>query len=263
MIANGLRDTSAVWRVLGGFVPSQLPVDEPIGDFYPPERAASQAETEDRAPDAPASKLDPAVIAWVRAALKGDQDAFAELVYAHQDAVFNLCYRILNDRGEAEDAAQEAFLRAYLNLSRYDPSRSFKTWLLTIASNHCIDRLRRRRMKYLSIEDDPLPSLTLSSDEPEPEDVAVERETSQALSALLDRLAPDYRAAVVLRYWYEYSYIEIAEMLQTTESAIKSRLFRARQMLAEMMDVPAEGETARRPNADRRDAGAARRRLST
>ena len=112
---------------------------------------------------------DPTTLQWVQAALQGDQDAFAEIVYAYQDSVYNLCYRMLSDHVEAEDAAQEAFLRAYLNLRRYDPGRSFKTWVLSIASNHCIDRLRRRRMQYVSI-DDPLPSLTLSTNEPEPED---------------------------------------------------------------------------------------------
>ena len=183
------------------------------------------------------SSTDPIILEWVQAALDGDQDAFAELVYTYQDAVFNLCYRILSDRVEAEDAAQEAFLRAYLNLTRYDPARSFKTWLLTIASNHCIDRLRRRRMKLMSI-DDPLPSLTLSSDEPEPEQASITREQSEAIQRLLDKLPPDYRASIVLRYWYDYSYNEIAEMLETTESAIKSRLFRARQMLADLIDDP-------------------------
>src|SRR5262249_34152361 len=160
------------------------------------------------------------------------QDAFAELVYAYQDSVYNLCYRMLSERTEAEDAAQEAFLRAYLNLQRYDPSRSFKTWLLTIASNHCIDRLRRRRMKWLSIEEDPLPNLSLSSDEPEPEDETVLREQSAEIQTILSTLNPDYRAAVILRYWYDYSYSEIADILDTTESAIKSRLFRARQILS-------------------------------
>jgi RNA polymerase sigma-70 factor (ECF subfamily) len=168
--------------------------------------------------------------------MEGDQDAFAELVYAYQDSVYNLCYRMLSERTEAEDAAQEAFLRAYLNLQRYDPSRSFKTWLLTIASNHCIDRLRRRRLKWLSIEDEALPHLTLSSDEPEPEDVSILKEQSNALQIILNELNPDYRAAVILRYWYDYSYTEIADILDTTESAIKSRLFRARQILAEKLD---------------------------
>ena len=177
---------------------------------------------------------DPVILDWVQAAINGDQDAFAELVYTYQDAVYNLCYRLLSDHVEAEDAAQEAFLRAYLNLRRYDPGRSFKTWVLSIASNHCIDRLRRRRMQYVSL-DDPLPSLTLSTNEPEPEDVTIFREQSQRIQGLLGELAPDYRAAVVLRYWYDYSYLEIADILDTTESAIKSRLFRARQMIAEKL----------------------------
>jgi RNA polymerase sigma-70 factor (ECF subfamily) len=174
--------------------------------------------------------------------MEGDQDAFAELVYTYQDAVYNLCYRLLSERTEAEDAAQEAFLRAYLNLQRYDPSRSFKTWLLTIASNYCIDRLRRRRLTWLSIEDDLLPGLSLSSDEPEPEYASIMKEQSAALQDILGELNPDYRAAVVLRYWYDYSYSEIADILDTTESAIKSRLFRARQLLAEKLESkPASG----------------------
>lgn len=193
----------------------------------------SYNQSDDRV--SPVSNTDPIILEWVNAALAGDQDAFAELVYTYQDSVYNLCFRLLGERTEAEDAAQEAFLRAYLNLSRYDPARSFKTWLLTIASNYCIDRLRRRRIQWLSIEE-PLPSLTLSTDEPEPEDMAILRERGKAVQALLNQLNPEYRAAVVLRYWYDYSYVEIAEILDTTESAIKSRLFRARQLLADKLN---------------------------
>ncbi len=182
------------------------------------------------------SAPDPTVLEWVTSTLEGDQDAFAEIVYTFQDAVYNLCYRMLGDSGEAEDAAQEAFLRAYSNLQRYDTSRSFKTWLLSIASNHCIDRLRRRRMTFLSI-DEPLPSsIHLSSDEPEPEESTLRNERSEMIQSLLDELNPDYRAAVILRYWYDYSYAEIADVMDTTESAVKSRLFRARQSLAQKLD---------------------------
>lgn len=187
---------------------------------------------------------DPVISQWVNASITGDQDSFAEIVYTFQDAVYNLCYRILGERTEAEDAAQEAFLRAYMNLARYDHGRSFKTWLLTIASNHCIDRLRKRRMKFLSI-DEPLPAnLSLASEEPLPEQMTLSNERSQRLQQLLDELAPDYRTAVVLRYWYDYSYAEIADMMETTESAIKSRLYRARQMMAEKLDSssPAGGD---------------------
>lgn len=165
--------------------------------------------------------------------LKGEQQAFAELVEAYQTSVFNLTYRMLGNRGEAEDAAQEAFLRAYQHLKRYDPTRPFKTWLLSIASNYCIDRLRKRRLTWLSIDEPLPPHPALNSDEPNPERAAVLNEREQAMQNLLAELAPDYRAAVVLKYWYDMSYVEIAETLDTTESAIKSRLYRARQMLAD------------------------------
>ncbi len=182
------------------------------------------------------SLTDPVVLDWVHSALEGDQDAFAELVYAYQDSVYNLCYRMLSERTEAEDAAQETFLKAYLNLQRYDPSRSFKTWVLSIASNHCIDRLRRRRMVWLSIEEPLPPNIILSSDDPQPEESMMFSQRSAAVQELIDSLSPDYRAAVVLRYWYDYSYTEIADILDTTESAIKSRLFRARQMLSDKLN---------------------------
>lgn len=178
----------------------------------------------------------PIVLEWVRAAIEGDQHAFGQLVEEYQNAVFNLTYRMLGDPQEAEDAAQEAFLRAYANLTRYDPDRSFKTWLLSIASNHCIDRLRKRRLTWLSIDEEGLPPHpNLVSREQGPEDAYLDGERSAAIQELMAELPADYRAVVVLRYWYDMSYIEIAEALDTTESAIKSRLFRARQALAKLM----------------------------
>lgn len=178
---------------------------------------------------------DEVLLGWVKAAREGDQEAFAEIVYSFTDAVYNLCYRMLGESAEAEDATQEVFIRAYHHLNRYDPQRSFKTWLLSIASNHCIDRIRRRRMALVSL-DEPLPSgsvLEIASTDPLPEDLLLRQERSEMIQRMLNDLAPEYRAAVVLRYWFDYSYSEIALALNTTESAIKSRLFRARQMLAE------------------------------
>lgn len=184
------------------------------------------------------SEPDAIILEWIEAARDhADQDAFAEIVYSFQDAVYNLCYRMLGERTEAEDATQEAFIRAYNNLDRYDTGRSFKTWLLSIASNHCIDRLRKRRMKYLSL-DEPLPSnmqLAISSDIPNPEVQAARNERSEYIQDMLDELPEDDRAGIILKYWYDYSYAEIAEVLDTTESAIKSRLFRARRALAELL----------------------------
>ncbi len=174
---------------------------------------------------------------WVQQTLAGDPQAFGELVQRYERDVFNLAYRMLNERGEAEDAAQEAFLRAYANLDRYDQSRPFKTWLLSIASNHCIDRLRRRRLTWLSLDDTLPPHPALTSDIPGPEEAALMNERNILVQDLLAELSPDYRVVVVLRYWYDLSYAEIADMLETTESAIKSRLFRARQVLAEQLEA--------------------------
>lgn len=170
--------------------------------------------------------------AWARAAQKGDSVAFMNIVDAYQRPVYNLCYRMLGDVTEAEDAAQETFLRAYTKLNTYNPGRKFSSWLLSIASHYCIDRLRKRRYQMISWDDLP-PWNVMPDTGPQPEEAALKRESDDALHQLLDTLPSDYRAATILRYWYEMSYDEIADTLDTTVSAIKSRLFRARQMLAD------------------------------
>lgn len=176
---------------------------------------------------------------WALAAQKGDQTAFMRLVEVYQRPVYNLCYRMLGgDSGEAEDAAQETFLRAYTKLKTYNAGRKFSSWLLSIASHYCIDRLRQRRYQMVGWDDLTLPEQgTLSSPEPQPETATVSREERDTLHSLLNSLPSDYRAATVLRYWHELSYEEIAETLNTSVSAIKSRLFRARQMMAEQMEM--------------------------
>ncbi len=164
-------------------------------------------------------------ITWLEKARKGDDDAFANLVDAYQGPVFNLCYRMLGNREEAEDAAQETFLKAYRALKQYDSSRKFVNWILAIGSNHCIDRIRRRKFNILSF-DEVLPMADHKS--PHPEAAVFEGEKKQAVQALLKNLEQKDRAAVVLRYWYEMSYDEIAGTLDLSVSAVKSRLHRAR-----------------------------------
>ncbi len=191
---------------------------------------------------------DAIILEWVEATKKGDQDAFAELVYTFQDPVYNLCYRMLGDGGEAEDATQEAFLRAYTHIHRYDTGRSFKTWVMSIASNHCIDRLRKRRVQYVSLDDEPTAAvLALSSSDPLPEQQTLQNERSEVIQELLLKLDAGYRAAVILRYWYDYSYAEIAQTMNTTESAIKSRLFRARRTLAGLIGEASDEDGLRNP----------------
>ena len=178
--------------------------------------------------------------AWARAAQKGDSTAFMNIVEAYQKPVYNLCYRMLGDTTQAEDAAQETFLRVYTKLKTYNHDHKFSSWLLSIASHYCIDQLRRRRYQMVSWDDLP-PWRWLPTTEPQPEEVTLTRESQDALRDLLDELPSDYRAAIVLRYWHDMSYDEIADTLDTTVSAIKSRLFRARQMMA---SVAEQTETA-------------------
>lgn len=171
--------------------------------------------------------------AWLEQALKGDDEAYSRLVETYQNPVFNLCYRMLGDEAEAEDAAQEAFWRAYQALKRYDPNRSFITWLLSIAAHYCIDQQRKRRFTSFSIdslEEDFLPDGGMG-----PEKAAAQSEQSQALHQMLAQMPAPDRAAIVLRYWYDFTDQEIADALSLTVPAVKSRLHRARRALAEQM----------------------------
>lgn len=168
---------------------------------------------------------------WLAQAIKGDCDAFTMLVEAYQRPVFNLCYRMLCNAEDAEDAAQETFLRAYVAIKRYDSNRPFGTWLLSIAAHYCIDQIRKRRMAMVSIED--LPYLELPDDCPGPEITLSRREEQIRIQCILKELNAIDRAAVVMYYWYDFSYDEIAEILSLTLSAVKSRLHRARRELVD------------------------------
>jgi RNA polymerase sigma-70 factor (ECF subfamily) len=169
---------------------------------------------------------------WVTAATRGDQRAFAHLVDAYKVPVYNLCYRMLGNTGDAEDAAQETFVRLYTHLRSYNPQQKLSSWILAVASHYCIDRLRRRRIKWLSL-DEVLPLPAASPDEAQPEDRLMERETCAEIRHLLQTLPAEDRLVIALRYWQDLSYEEIARVVGATESAVKSRLHRARRILAD------------------------------
>ena len=165
----------------------------------------------------------------VQAALGGNQAAFGELVTRYQTAVYNMAYRMLGDPTEAEDAAQEVFVRAWNQLHTFQQDRRFSTWLLSIASHYSIDLLRRRKPQA------PLDDVALfvQSDDPEPEELAIKAEQSDMVRQLLNTLPDKYRSVTVLRYYNDLSYDEIAKATGLTESAVKTQLHRARKMLAE------------------------------
>jgi RNA polymerase sigma-70 factor (ECF subfamily) len=188
---------------------------------------------------------------WIIQAQQGSDEAFTRLVETYQTPVFNLCYRMLGEPDLAEDAAQETFLRAYQHLHRYDSKRAFATWLLSIAAHYCIDRLRRRKFSMFSMDEEDEEGNTFELPDynaPDPENSLVNGQTKERVHQMLDQLDPTDRAAVIMRYWYDYSEIEIAESLKLTVSAVKSRLHRARRELAGLwQDQDDAIEAERRP----------------
>jgi len=188
---------------------------------------------------------------WVLQAQHGSDEAFTQLVEAYQTHVYNMCYRMLGEAESAEDAAQETFLRAYQHLHRYDQKRPFATWLLSIAAHYCIDRLRKRKFSMISMDaEEDENSLDLpDADAPNPEAEMMHSEQRERIQGLLKRLDGTDRAAIIMRYWNDCSESEIAEALQLTVSAVKSRLHRARRELAGLWrEERPRPKTERRPD---------------
>lgn len=167
----------------------------------------------------------------VRRAAGGDQAAFAEIVRLHQQAVYNVAYRMLGNVHDAEDAAQDAFIRAYQFFDKFDVDRPLAPWLKRIAVNVCLNRLNA--YKPASPLDDDLPPPKDSH--PGPEAQTATRQQQEQIRTAITGLPPQYRAVIELRHFQELSYDEIAHILKRPLSAVKSDLFRARKMLAERL----------------------------
>jgi RNA polymerase sigma-70 factor, ECF subfamily len=169
-------------------------------------------------------------------ALQGDEEAFTQLVESHQTHVYNLCYRMLGNAQEAEEATQESFWRAHQAIRKYDPQRSFTTWLLSIAAHYCIDQHRKRHLELFDL--DALPGEIFPDTSPDPEHVMIQNEEEEFVQNNLAKLDTQDRAVIILRYWYDLSEKEIGDMLSISVSAVKSRLFRARKELARNWNAP-------------------------
>ena len=167
----------------------------------------------------------------VTRAQRGDASAFGELIRLTQAAVYHVCLRMMGERREAEDMAQETFVRVYERLHTFDPQRPFLPWVRRVAANYCLNQLSRRAPVSTSFDD--------ASDWPEeaagPLAQIEQAEQARRVRAALLRLAPRQRAVVELRHFQELSYDEIAQALNLPISDVKSDLFRARRQLAEML----------------------------
>lgn len=172
--------------------------------------------------------------------LKGDQNAFGEIVELYKDKVFQLCFRMLGNRHEAEDMAQEAFVRAYVNIHRFNIQMKFSTWLYRIATNLCIDRIRKKKPDYfLDAEVAGTEGLTMYSliadDSAIPEDEVESLELQETIQDEILKLPEKYRSVIVLKYIEELSLKEISDILDLPIGTVKTRIHRGREALRKQL----------------------------
>jgi RNA polymerase sigma-70 factor (ECF subfamily) len=176
----------------------------------------------------------------IKQVLKGDQNAYGEIVEIYKDKVFHLCYRMLGNRHEAEDMAQEAFIRAYINIASFNINLKFSTWLYRIATNLCIDRIRKKKPDfYLDAEVSGTDGLTMYSQIPAdtslPEEDVENLELQETIQKEISRLPEKYRSVIVLKYIEELSLNEISEILDMPLGTVKTRIHRGREALRQQL----------------------------
>jgi RNA polymerase sigma-70 factor, ECF subfamily len=176
----------------------------------------------------------------IKQVIKGDQDAFAEIVEIYSNSIFQLGYRMLGNRHEAEDIAQEAFIRAYVNIKSFNQDLKFSTWLFRIATNLCIDRIRKKKPDYyLDAEVSGTDGLTmysqLSSNSPLPENELESLELHETVQKEILKLPEKYRSVIVLKYMEELSLNEISEILDMPLGTVKTRIHRGREALRQQL----------------------------
>ncbi|MFJ5716802.1 RNA polymerase sigma factor SigW [Neobacillus sp. NPDC093127] len=176
----------------------------------------------------------------IKQVIKGDQDAFGEIVEIYKNSVYQLCFRMLGNRHEAEDMAQEAFIRAYVNIHTFNQDLKFSTWLFRIATNLCIDRIRKKKPDYyLDAEVAGTEGLTMYSQIPDktplPENEVESLELHETIQMEILKLPEKYRSAIVLKYIEELSLNEISEILDLPLGTVKTRIHRGREALRQQL----------------------------
>ena len=173
----------------------------------------------------------------VRQAIDGNQRAYADLMDRYKDAIYFLLLKMVNNKSDAEDLTIEAFGKAFKNLHQYTPSYAFSTWLFKIATNNYIDFIRKKKANLISI-DHPQDSessiqmpTTIQSNTLDPEETLIKEQNVILVQGLVAKLKPRYRTLIELRYFKEYSYEEIADELDLPLGTVKAQLFRARELL--------------------------------
>jgi RNA polymerase sigma factor (sigma-70 family) len=176
-----------------------------------------------------------------RALENRDQQAYAELLDKYRESIYFMMYKMVSNQEDAEDLTIEAFGKAFKRLGQYVPNFAFSTWLFRIATNNCIDFIRKKKLNTLSIdntiEDDEGGNMyiSLESGGLDPEEKYIRKQKIKAMRNVVDKLKPRYRDLVILRYFKEYSYDEIAEEMKLPIGTVKAQLFRAREFLLNIL----------------------------
>jgi RNA polymerase sigma-70 factor (ECF subfamily) len=178
----------------------------------------------------------------VQAAIKGDQLAYAQLMEKYRESIYFMMLKMVKNPDDADDLTIEAFGKAFNRLEQYSPNYAFSTWLFKIASNNCIDFIRKKRIQVTSMDtgiktdDGEVMFFDAKSTSKDPEETLLHKQKVKHMRELVSRLKPRYRVLVEKRYFEELSYEEIATELDLPLGTVKAQLFRARDFLANMME---------------------------
>jgi RNA polymerase sigma-70 factor (ECF subfamily) len=176
-----------------------------------------------------------------RAINNGDQQAYADLMHNYRDSLYFMLLKMTNNPHDAEDLTIEAFGKAFKKLHQYTPDYAFSTWLFKIASNNCIDFIRKKKKYTFSIDtkmdDDDSPDLAnkIAAQTLDPEEEIIKKQKIKLMHEVVEKLKPHYRTLIELRYFKEYSYEEIAQELNLPLGTVKAQLFRAREFLYQIL----------------------------
>ena len=182
----------------------------------------------------------------VEKAKKNDQAAYAQLMNRYREAIYYMLLKMVNNASDAEDLTIEAFSKAFKNLEQYTPNFAFSTWLFKIASNNCIDFIRKKRIDHISLDreigDKGRVSNIIIAEVSDPEEDLIKKQKASLMRHVVTTLKPRYRDLVELRYFKEYSYDEIAEELNLPLGTVKAQLFRARELLYNILKQKNPGD---------------------
>ena len=177
----------------------------------------------------------------VERAKEGDQKAYADLMERYQDSIYFMALKMVNNKDDAMDITVETFGKAFKNINKYKPDYSFSTWVFKIATNNCIDFLRKKKLNLISIEGENQQygnndQLQIKSDLLNPEETSIKKQQKEQLKFVIEQLPARYRILIIMYYYEDYTYEQISAALDIPTGTIKGRLFRARDLMLNILN---------------------------